>query len=129
MASHHKLDSALTSLYRRPSSLLAGRMMAGPLQHPSPPPLLELQSSPLSSLVVVVSPQLLCPLPPSGALSQSSPPTAALTPSQTLSVLPTHLDIHLSTCCWLAIVRQCEEMGQCSSIYSINSDLKESTFF
>ena len=127
MASHHKLDSALTSLYRRPSSPLAGRMMAGLPQHPSPPLLLSLQSSPLSSLVVVVSPQLLCPLPPSGALSQSYPPTAGLTPSQTSSVLPMNLNIHLSTS-WLAVVRQCEEMGQCSSIYSINSDLKESTF-
>ena len=124
MASHHKLDSELTSLYRRPSSPLAGRMMAGQPQHPSPPPLLSLQSS----LVVVESPQLLCPLPQFAGLSLSSPPTAGLTPSQTLSVLPTHLDIHLSTCCWLAIVRQCDKMGQCSSIYSINSVLKESTF-
>ena len=124
MASHHKLDSALTSLYRRPSSPLAGRMMAGPPQHPSPPPLLSLQSSPLSS-----PPPPLCPGQPFAELSLSSLPTAGLTPSQTLSVLPTHLNILRLTCCWLAVVRQCDEMDQCSSIYSINSDLKESTFF
>ena len=123
MTSHHKLDSALTSLCRRPSSPLASRMMAGPLQHPSPPPLLSLQSSPLSS-----PPPPLCPLSPFAELSLSSPPTAGLIPSQTLSVLPKHLNILRLTFCWLAVVRQCDEMGQCSSIYSINFDLKVSTF-
>ena len=106
MASHHKLDSALTSLCRRRSSPLASRMMAGPPQHPSPPPpLLSLQSSPLSS-----PPPPLCPLPPFAELSLSSPLTTGLTPSQTLSVLPKHLNILWLTCCWLAVVSQCDEM-------------------